>query len=589
MRRVVSIVSLFLICLTLLSCGPKPFMDCRVDAYYTDGEIKYSEIDTALKKHLKKRFSSIDLEKEENLNFDKEYILHLKYRIVLDLILKKTNAGNKNIDEIKKYLEENEVRIVRDKEKVISVENILQLRRDKLSGIVSEIRTNYKAYDDLKEICDKLPHRLSGTENGKAAEEFFYNKMKSYGLDVKYLPFEMNVWKRKSAKLVIENEEGSVEFKTFSFAYTPVKSDIKANLIDLGDGLPDDLEKAGDSIKGKVALINIKIHNKHEAKVYGNPHRSIKVANAMEAGASAVILVNQNNNIMTGTVAKIDKLIGIPAVCVSYGDSVKIREMLEKSECKAKINVRNEFYKTTVRSIIATIPGMENPEEKVVIGGHLDSWDLSDGAIDNGIGVFAILDMARAFQKSGFIPRRTIEFIGWVGEEEGLLGSKAYIREAHKQGKLDNIKMYLNIDMHGNPRGFDVEGRKDFIPFAEGLTSLIKGLGIDYEGKVINYPTTGPYYDVVSFGVQGIPILHEYSQLNPKIYRYYHTEYDDFKLVNKDHMIKSSAVMGIMLYELSTVYDFPVERYNKEETERFYKQYGGEVLLDPIYLWNLRE
>jgi Zn-dependent M28 family amino/carboxypeptidase len=85
------------------------------------------------------------------------------------------------------------------------------------------------------------------------------------------------------------------------------------------------------------------------------------------------------------------------------------------------------------RNVIATIKGKTMPNEKVVVGGHLDSWDLATGAIDNGIGSFSVLDMARTFKVLNLQPERTVEFVMFMGEEEGLLGSKAYVRTVGKR------------------------------------------------------------------------------------------------------------------------------------------------------------
>jgi hypothetical protein len=100
-----------------------------------------------------------------------------------------------------------------------------------------------------------------------------------------------------------------------------------------------------------------------------------------------------------------------------------------------------------------------------VIGGHLDSWDLASGAIDNGIGSFAVLEIARVFQALGLKPRRTIQFVMFMGEEQGLLGSEALVRQMTKDGSLKDVRYMINLDMAGNPTGFNVAGREEMIPF----------------------------------------------------------------------------------------------------------------------------
>src|SRR5690606_39417315 len=122
--------------------------------------------------------------------------------------------------------------------------------------------------------------------------------------------------------------------------------------------------------------------------------------------------------------------IDIPAICLRFEDGMKWKETLSKEKVQAQINMRNKADEATARNIIVHIRGSEYPEEKIVIGGHLDSWDLATGAIDNGLGSFAIIDMARTFQKLKLQTKRSIDFVLFMVEEQGLLGSRAYVSQA---------------------------------------------------------------------------------------------------------------------------------------------------------------
>src|SRR5690606_20189931 len=126
-------------------------------------------------------------------------------------------------------------------------------------------------------------------------------------------------------------------------------------------------------------------------------------------------------------------------------------ELKSGKKIQARIQMTNHSDLIKARNVIATIKGRELPDEKIIIGGHLDSWDLATGAIDNGIGSFAILDIARAFKANKLQPKRTIQFVMFMGEEQGLLGSTHMVSEAVKDGSIDNIKYMFNIDMGGNP------------------------------------------------------------------------------------------------------------------------------------------
>src|SRR6185436_18285619 len=122
----------------------------------------------------------------------------------------------------------------------------------------------------------------------------------------------------------------------------------------------------------------------------------------------------------------------IPAVCISKEDGEKLRMQLENGKLYSHITMTNFSGMIKARNVIGTIKGKTFPNEKIIVGGHLDSWDLATGAIDNGIGSFSVLDMARTFKALKLQPARSVEFVMFMGEEEGLLGSKAYLAQAIK-------------------------------------------------------------------------------------------------------------------------------------------------------------
>ena len=106
----------------------------------------------------------------------------------------------------------------------------------------------------------------------------------------------------------------------------------------------------------------------------------------------------------------------------------------------ARIQVQNTSDEITARNVIATVKGTDLAEEVVLVGGHLDSWDLATGALDNGIGSFTITDIARTFRKLNLAPRRTVRFVLFMGEEEGLLGSTDYVEYLKSTGEIENIR-----------------------------------------------------------------------------------------------------------------------------------------------------
>ncbi|PCH68801.1 MAG: hypothetical protein COC01_02940 [Bacteroidetes bacterium] len=234
--------------------------------------------------------------------------------------------------------------------------------------------------------------------------------------------------------------------------------------------------------------------------------------------------------------------------------------------------MENESKMISARNVIATIKGSEKPDEKIIIGGHLDSWDLSDGAIDNGIGVYAIMDIARAFVVQKVIPKRTIEFAFWMGEEQGLNGSHAYVEKCLEDGSIDNIKYYINLDMSGNPSGFNLQGRPEMEQVILEIGKKIQEIDSTFKNE--QKSKVSLHSDNVSFALEGIPVLHIIGNLDPIVYKYYHSNKDDFSLVNKEHMVYTSSVLGVFLNELSSLTEIPAKHYSSEETKNYYIEAG---------------
>jgi Zn-dependent M28 family amino/carboxypeptidase len=219
------------------------------------------------------------------------------------------------------------------------------------------------------------------------------------------------------------------------------------------------------------------------------------------------------------------------------------------------------------RNVVATLKGSELPEERILIGGHLDSWDLATGAIDNGIGSFAVLDIARAFKANKLQPKRTVQFIMFMGEEQGLLGSRSMAAQEVKAGTIDNIKYMMNLDMTGNPIGIAAGGKLSDTTFFKNLGGEIQKIDTIFRNQFSN--RSGLHSDHQPFMLEGIPTLGMHSNLDRSIYRCYHSDCDDFSLVNEQHMINTSRFGTMVLYGLANADKLPAEKMDSETTRQF--------------------
>ena len=431
--------------------------------------------------------------------------------------------------------------------------------------IDTEIQQNSKAYSTLKEASETIGHRLTGSENGAKAEEYTFNKFKEYGFeDVQYQTFEVEAWARGTVALKIDDET----MKVVTLGHSPIKADVTGEIIDMGNGLEADYQADTDAVRGKISLVYINIL---EGSPEGltNLHRSEKTSLAMKYGAIGIIIINQvpNGVLLTGTASVTGALIPIPAVCIGMEDGMAIKERLKDKSISAHIEMTNKSDMIKARNVVATLTGSEIPQEEIVIGGHLDSWDLATGAIDNGIGSFAVLDIARAFKANNLEPKRTVKFIMFMGEEQGLFGSRHLVAEAIKNNTIDNIKYMMNLDMAGNPIGMNAGGKLENESFFTELGASIQKQDTIYQNTFSN--RSGLHSDHQPFMLEGVPILSVHSNLDRSIYGCYHSDCDDFNLVNKEHITNTARFGAMMLYGLANAETLPAAKMNSETTKQF--------------------
>lgn len=451
--------------------------------------------------------------------------------------------------------------------------------------INTEVQENSKAYANLRYATETIGHRLTGSENGRKAEEYAFNLLKSYGYDVKFQAFEVESWSRLTNETRVGSNENELsKITSVTLAHSPVKANVTAALIDLGNGLEQDYQLDSGRVKGKIALVYLGVL---PGSPPGTPslHRSEKAAIATKYGAAGIVIINgvKGGVLLTGTASVTGKLIPIPAVCIGLENGMRLKELLKTTAQFASLNMTNFSGVIKARNIIATLTGDSLPDEKIVVGGHLDSWDLATGAIDNGIGSFAIMDMARTLKVLKLTNRRNVEFVLFMGEEQGLLGSKAYVSVLKHAHKLDDIKFMLNYDMTNDPKGF-LSGRKEMEGLFKQWGSEIAKLDSGFK----NIFQHGGYLhsDHQPFMLQGIPTGGGAGgKLPNNSAPFYHSDGDVFKLVDEQELKNTVRYSAMLIYALANTPVIPVKRHTEEEIRDFLKANELEVPLKIAGEW----
>lgn len=459
--------------------------------------------------------------------------------------------------------------------------------------INDEVSQHSRAYETLADATNRIGHRLTGSANGARAETYAYDLLRSYGFkDVHYETFEVEAWTRDTCSLsIVPNKSDNFrDVKVVALAHSPVSAHVKGEIIDIGNGLEGDFAALKDKIPGKIALVNIGLAA--PTKGARNLHRSEKTALAIQYGASGVIMVNlvPGNVLLTGTASVTGKLIPIPSVCISYESGTSLRQWLAdetKEHLHAVIDMTNTSRRIKARNVVATLPGSKLSNEKVVIGGHLDSWDLATGAIDNGIGSFSVMDIARTFKTLKLKPRRTVEFVLFMGEEQGLLGSRAMVEAYKKSGKLDQVRYMMNLDMTNNPVGINAFGRDDMMPLLKEIGGVMQQASPAFANTQSNQ--AGLHSDHQPFMIEGVPVIGMNGNLPRETLDCYHANCDRMNLVNKEHLMNTVRYSSMVLYALADAEQIPTRRFDDATTRTYLIAQGLRTPLQIANEWRWKE
>ncbi|RIV27316.1 M20/M25/M40 family metallo-hydrolase [Fibrisoma montanum] len=460
------------------------------------------------------------------------------------------------------------------------------------SRINNEVMQRSRAYETLVDASGVVGHRLTGSPNGTRAEAYAYNLLKSYGFkELRYEPFEVEAWMRDTVTLSIvpSKSDNFREVPVVALAHSPIEAHIQGEIVDVGNGLEGDFAAVKHKLKGKIALVNIGIAA--PAQGARNLHRSEKTALAIQHGAKGVIMVNlvPGNVLLTGTASVTGKLIPIPSVCISLESGLQLRQWMqeERSPLHAMIAMSNKSRKIRARNVVATLPGATYPDEKIIIGGHLDSWDLATGAIDNGIGSFAVMDIARTFRALKIKPKRTIEFVLFMGEEQGLLGSKSMVQALKESGQLDKVRCMMNLDMTNDPTGLNAFGRNDMLPFLNDVGEAMKRTEPAFANQMMNQ--AGLHSDHQPFMLEGVPVVGMNGHLSKEVLDCYHANCDRINLVNEEQLKNTVRYTSMLLYALADADDIPTRRLNDSKTRDYLVAQGLRTPLQIANEWRWKE
>lgn len=429
------------------------------------------------------------------------------------------------------------------------------------------------AYTFLEKLCDEAGGRLPGSESNNRAVQMLYSELKNSGIAAEIQEFSTTGWIRGDD--VIEMVQ-------------PVKRKLRANPLYYVDSCPEFTAKAIYFNELILENLNTKDIDGKIVFIFENALRKIDTSARYQIieifathKAKAVFFVMEKNGgiVISSCTNFSGKPTSIPSFWISYEEGLWVKRLCDKGQAP-ELRIKVNSYCTPIRTanVIATIPG--KVKDKIVLGGHIDSWDLGQGAIDNGQGTAVLLDVAKLLQKYSPNNYYTIEIVWFNGEETGLLGSYYYCKL-----KKDSIKAMVNADMPGRPTGFNTMGFDEFKPFFNDLIKLIAGFTFK-DGIAANPWVNSDHFPFMN---EGIPSFTLFGFMEKDMYWYYHDFGDSFDKVDKGILSDASAVLSVMLKELANRTDLPFKRYSKSEMKEFWIKHNLDKQLKRQLQWDYSE
>jgi hypothetical protein len=414
---------------------------------------------------------------------------------------------------------------------------------DDVARLVTALLGETPLINDLRVLNDEIGGRPTGSDANLKATDWALARFKEAGVEARKEPFRMpRRWLERSAAAIVRGEgiQFSARIAAMPFSVGTPTRGTGAKLVDGGRGSEDDLKRLGAEAKGAFVLIE----QDELVDVAGLFKEYADIAaiepRVMGAGAKGVVYMGSRprNVLHRHNAAGWDQTKYL-AVVMERDGALRAQRLLRVGKplsLTVFVDVADgQAYQSA--NVIGEIRGRTKPEEIVVIGAHLDSWDLGTGALDNGANAMMVLDIARQMKRLGIQPTRTIRFALWNGEEQGLYGSLGYVKAHDKE--LDNHVVVTSIDIGtGKITGFFTGGRPDLVPMVEEALRPVWGLG---PFANIDAPIVGTdNYDFMMAGVPNLVANQASANYGPN----YHARSDEFHQADEGTLRLNAAIVA---------------------------------------------
>jgi len=437
--------------------------------------------------------------------------------------------------------------------------------------------------EDLRILADEIGGRVTGSAGYEAALAWGNEAFRRAGVDsVRLESYAAPAkWEAESATAAVV-APFRFPVRVVSFGLAPSTAGLlTAPLLDGGEGRKTDFEKLGGMAKGAIVLVRSKPMRSFEdlfAEYLAGPEM---MQAAVEKGAAAILFIStrprdllyRHINTWDGTIAP------LPMAQVAREEGMRLARLLEKGKnLTLALEIKNRIGGPwQAKNIVGEIRGTEKPEEVVLLGAHLDSWDLGTGALDNGVNCALVVEVARAIAV-GPRPKRTVRFLLFTGEETGLLGSRGYVT-AHRAEMDRHVAALIHDIGDGRVTGYYNNGRPELTASLRRILSPVALWGAD---GVVDEALLGT--DNFDFLLEGVPNLVA-NQETEKYLPEYHARSDTFDKVDLREVRMNAAVAAVAVSGLANAAERFGTRQSREEIAAVLEKSGIAAQMKTYGLW----
>ena len=418
------------------------------------------------------------------------------------------------------------------------------------------------AYRQMQYLSYSIGARLSGSKQAQRAVEYVAGEMKKLGLDVRLEKVVVPHWVRGEERGELVEWNGMANGTTQKVVLTALGGSIAT----APDGMTgeivvvnnfDELNALGaDKVRGKIVLFNYKYDQDLAASGFGGAAYGRAVAYrgggaiaAAKLGAVAVLVRSaggsQNRLAHTGVMRYADGVTKIPAAAITCEDAEMIAYLVKMGRVKIKLTLTPQTLPDAESyNVIADLKGSVKPDEIVLVSGHLDSWDLGMGAIDDGAGVAVAMQVLQIVKQLKLKPQRTIRFVAWMNEENGAAGGKTYAQEEDAAKHFAVIESDLGAT---HAIGFNFAGKSLAMPYFAPISEILAAQGAPLAQMQAEVGT-----DIDPLTEKGVPSFS--PAVDQRTYfKYHHTSADTPDKINPKEMQEVGSVVAVLAYGLANL------------------------------------